>query len=91
VQYLQPSIQQLKLTAEDFGCATMPVLVIHGTKDRSGPYGGARDWARLLPNARLLTVHDAAHVPWIEAPGLVLGSIRTFLDGEWPAAAERIA
>ncbi|HZM62793.1 MAG TPA: alpha/beta hydrolase [Vicinamibacterales bacterium] len=91
VQYLQPSIQQLKLTAEDFGCATMPVLVIHGTKDRSGPYGGARDWARLLPNARLLTVHDAAHVPWIEAPGLVLDSIRTFLDGEWPAAAERIA
>ena len=91
VQYLQPSIQQLKLTADDFGRAAMPVLVIHGTKDRSGPYGGARDWARLLPNARLLTVHDAAHVPWIEAPDLVLDSIRTFLDGEWPAAAEVIA
>jgi proline iminopeptidase len=90
VQYLQPSIQQLKLTEHDFSRATMPMLVIHGTKDRSGPYGGGRDWARALPNARLLTVDNAGHVPWIEAPNLVLGAIRTFLDGDWPAAAEAL-
>jgi pimeloyl-ACP methyl ester carboxylesterase len=88
VQYLQPSIQQLKLTNDDYSRATMPVLVIHGNKDRSAPYGGARDWAHVLPNSRLLTVDNAGHVPWIEAPELVLDSIRTFLDGEWPAAAE---
>jgi proline iminopeptidase len=90
IQYLQPSIQQLKLTTVDFGRATMPVLVIHGTKDRSAPYGGGRDWARVLPNARLVTVDHAGHVPWIEAPELVLGSICEFLDGEWPPAAEAI-
>jgi proline iminopeptidase len=90
VQYLQPSIQQLKPSADDFGRATMPVLVIHGTKDRSAAYGGGRDWARALPNARLLTVDNAGHVPWIEAPELVLDSIRTFLDGEWPPAAEAL-
>jgi pimeloyl-ACP methyl ester carboxylesterase len=65
----------------------MPVLVVHGINDRSAPYGAGRDWAALLPNARLLTVDNAGHVPWIEAPELVLGSIRTFLDGEWPALA----
>jgi pimeloyl-ACP methyl ester carboxylesterase len=42
---------------------------------------------RLLPNARLPTVENAAHVPWIEAPGRVFGAIRTFLDGAWPEGA----
>jgi pimeloyl-ACP methyl ester carboxylesterase len=69
----------------------MPVLIIHGTKDRNAPYGGGRDWARAFPNARLLTVENAAHVPWVEAPELVFGSIKAFLDGRWPDEAEKIA
>jgi len=85
---LSPSIQSLKLAAEDFAKATAPVLIVHGTRDRNAPYGGGRDWAALLPNARLLTVPDAAHAPWIEAPELVFQSIETFLDGAWPDAAE---
>ena len=83
-----PSIRSLKLTAEDFAKATAPVLTVHGTKDRNAPYGGGRDWAALLPNARLLTVPNAAHTPWIEAPDLVFKSIDTFLNGAWPDAAE---
>jgi len=91
VGHILPSIQKLTLTEDDFARVTAPVLVIHGTKDRSGPYGAARDWARLLPNARLVTIDNAAHVPWIEAPDLVFGSLATFLAGEWPARAESIA
>ncbi len=79
-----PSIQRLKLGAEELAAVTAPVLTIHGTKDRSAPYGGGRDWARMLPNARLLTVDDAGHAPWIEAPGKVFGAIETFLAGAWP-------
>lgn len=86
--HLAPSIQRLRLTAEDFTKATAPVLIVHGTKDRNAPYGGARDWAARLPNARLVTVPNAAHAPWIEAPELVFGSIQTFLDGAWPDAGE---
>ncbi|HEY7284743.1 MAG TPA: hypothetical protein VH497_04815, partial [Vicinamibacterales bacterium] len=52
------------------------------------PYGGGLDWAASLGNARLLTVENAAHAPWIEAPDLVFGAIRTFLDGSWPTSAE---
>jgi proline iminopeptidase len=89
--HVAPSIARLRLTAEDFARATAPVLIVHGTKDRSAPYGGARDWAASLPNARLLTVPDAAHAPWIEAPELVFGSIRAFLAGAWPAAAETLS
>lgn len=87
---LLPSLHALALTPEDFAAVRAPVLTIHGTRDRSAPYGGAREWAMLLPEARLLTVEGAAHAPWIEAPELVRSAIAAFLDGEWPAAAERV-
>jgi proline iminopeptidase len=83
-----PSIRSLKLTAEDFAKAAAPVLVVHGRKDRNAPYGGGRDWAMQLPNVRLVTVENAAHAPWVEAPELVFGSIQTFLNGVWPPGAE---
>jgi len=67
-----------------------PILIIHGVKDRHAPYGGAREWAIGLPDARLVTIHDAAHMPWIEAPDAVFNSIATFLGGAWPEAALRI-
>ena len=44
-----------------------------------------------MPDARLVTVENAAHVPWIEAPEKVFGSIETFLDGAWPEAAQKVA
>jgi pimeloyl-ACP methyl ester carboxylesterase len=59
-------------------------------KDRNAPYGAGRDWAMQLPDARLVTVENAAHAPWIEAPELVFGSIKAFLDGAWPEAAEQV-
>lgn len=88
--HVAPSMQRLHLQAEDFSRATAPILVVHGTKDRNAPYGGGRDWASRLPNARLLTVPNAAHAPWIEAPELVCGSIRAFLEGAWPDSAEKL-
>lgn len=82
-----PSIQRLRF---DFAKVTAPVLTIHGDKDRSAVYSGAREWAMRLPDARLVTVHDAAHGPWIEAPEMVFGAIETFLGGSWPEAAEKV-
>ena len=86
-----PSLKSLNLDPQEVAKVTSPVLTIHGRKDRSAPYGGAREWAFMLPNARLLTVENAAHAPWIESPELVLGAVKTFLDGEWPEAAEKVA
>jgi proline iminopeptidase len=85
-----PSLQRLQLTAEDFAKVQAPVLTIHGRKDRSSAYGGGRDWTLRLPNARLVTVDRAAHVPWIEEPEGVFGAIETFLDGGWPEMAEKV-
>lgn len=88
--HLEPSIQRLHLTPEDFRKAIAPALIVHGDRDRNAPYGGARDWAASLPDARLVTVENAAHAPWIEAPELVFGSIETFLSGVWPEEAKSL-
>jgi proline iminopeptidase len=85
-----PSIQGLHLTEAELSKVKSPVLTIHGARDRQAPYGGGREWALMLPNARLVTVENAAHVPWIEDPETVFGSIETFLGGAWPEAARTV-
>jgi proline iminopeptidase len=85
---IYPSIQRLNFG--DIAKAQAPVLTIHGVEDRSAAYGGGREWAMMLPNARLVSVEKAGHAPWVEAPELVFGSIRTFLGGAWPGAAEEV-
>jgi pimeloyl-ACP methyl ester carboxylesterase len=85
-----PSIQRLHLAPEDLAEVKTPVLTIHGTRDRSAPYGGGRDWALMLPNARLVTIENAARAPWIEARETAFGSIETFLDGAWPRTARKV-
>jgi pimeloyl-ACP methyl ester carboxylesterase len=90
LEHILPSIQQLNLTVEELALVKTPVLIVHGTKDRSAPDGGGREWALILPNARLVTVEDAAHAPWIEAPEQVFGSIMAFVDGAWPVAAQKV-
>ena len=90
IENILPSIQGIHLGAADVSKILAPVLSIHGTRDRQAPYGSGREWALILPNARLLAVENAAHVPWIEAPEQVFGGIDTFLDGAWPEAAQMV-
>jgi pimeloyl-ACP methyl ester carboxylesterase len=89
-QHLFTSINAVDITPADLARITMPVLVIHGTKDRNAPYGSGREWAMSLPNARLVTVEGAAHVSWADDPIAVFGSIREFLRGNWPLGAEKV-
>jgi pimeloyl-ACP methyl ester carboxylesterase/ketosteroid isomerase-like protein len=70
------------------GTVNVPVLVIHGTFDRNAPYGSGREWARTLPNARLLTVPGAGHQSWSDEPAIVFSAIRQFIRGDWPPSAE---
>jgi proline iminopeptidase len=84
------SIQMVHLTKEEIARVAMPVLTIHGTKDRNAPYGGGREWAMTLPNARLLPVPGGAHQSFDEYPEIVLPAIDQFLKGSWPQGAERV-
>ena len=73
------------------GVVKRPVLTIHGKKDRNAPYGAGLEWAQRLPNARLLTLENAAHNSWADEPEKVVKAIDTFLKGKWPESAEKIA
>ena len=86
-----PSIQKLNITKKQISRVTMPVLTIHGRKDRGVPYGSSREWVYTLPNARLLTLDNGGHMPWIEDPQKVFAAIRVFLKGGWPAEAEVVS
>jgi pimeloyl-ACP methyl ester carboxylesterase len=85
-----PALSAARLRAEDVRAVTMPVLTIHGRRDRSAPYEGGRDWVRILPDARLVSVDEAGHMPWIEKAHEVRRAIETFLAGKWPAEATEV-
>jgi len=88
-QALMPTDVALDVPNESIAKVTMPVLTIHGRKDRNAPYGGGREWDTLLPDARLITIDGAAHMSWVEFPEIVFLSIDAFLKGQWPEKAEK--
>ncbi len=89
-QNILPSIVHLDLRQDDIDQVRVPVLTVHGRRDRNAPYGAGRDWAARLREARLLTIAEAAHFPFVERPDVVGPAVREFLDGVWPDAAEVI-
>jgi pimeloyl-ACP methyl ester carboxylesterase len=85
------SIAKVRFDRESVRRLTFRVLTVHGTKDRNAPYGGGREWASILPDARLFTVSGAAHAVLLERPDVVLPALRTFLGGLWPDNATRVS
>lgn len=86
-----PSLLALRIPAGALAAATIPMLIIHGVRDRSSPFAGGRAWAERWGNARLLSVGDSAHAPWIEAPEQVATALACFLSGEWPTTASIVS
>jgi proline iminopeptidase len=84
------SVQKLDVPRERIARLRQPGLTIHGTSDRNAPYGGGREWAFLLPDARLVTVQGAAHQVFAERPEVVRPAVEQFLAGRWPAGAEKV-
>jgi pimeloyl-ACP methyl ester carboxylesterase len=85
------SVQKLDIPKEKIAAIKVPVLTIHGTKDRNAPYGAGREWALTLANARLLTIKGGAHQAFDEFGDIVVPAVRRFLAGNWPESAERVA
>ncbi|SIT66563.1 alpha/beta fold hydrolase [Microbacterium sp. RU33B] len=76
--------QASRLDAGMLADITVPVLVVHGTKDRNVPYRHAENAMRALPHARLVTVTGADH--WTTpADRQAREALRTYLD-EMPSA-----
>ncbi len=69
---------------------SVPALVLQGTGD-SASTKGARQWALWLPDARVMMLPPPALFPWLGDATRFRDAARTFLEGDWPAAAERPA
>lgn len=66
---------------------SLRTLIIHGAADPI-PLTTAEEWAATLPNARLLTLSNVGHFPYLEAPEQFFAAIDVFLAGTWPAEAK---
>lgn len=76
------------ITPVDLADLELPVLTIHGTKDRNAPYGSGREWAASLPGARLSTMEGMAHAVHYEID--LTPTLETFFGGAWPAGVETV-
>lgn len=79
------SVQQLKTDSlwPIIEKIPIPVLTIHGKKDRNAPFGSGKEWATRLNRAKLVVIQGAGHLPWIENSDLVMSSIRVFLSQKY--------
>ena len=61
------------------GSITVPVLLLHGEKDRLVPIGASRAVAAANPSWRFRVAPDAGHVPQLEVPEWTAGQILDWL------------
>ncbi|HEX2980059.1 MAG TPA: alpha/beta hydrolase [Anaerolineaceae bacterium] len=59
----------------------VPTLVVHGMHDLL-PVEAAQEWVENLPQARLLRLEDAGHMPHREAPEAFFPALQAFFSGE---------
>lgn len=67
-----------------------PTLVIQGDRDFAASPDGARRWAELIPNARLIMLSGAGHLTYVERNDRVLPALMRFFLGEWPPEAMQL-
>jgi pimeloyl-ACP methyl ester carboxylesterase len=66
------------------GAADIPTLLIWGTRDRAVLPASADALRRAIPQAELIWIHGAGHLPYEECPEEFNRAVSKFL---WPAAA----
>lgn len=59
---------------------TVPVLLVHGDRDRLVPVAAARDIARRHPAWRYLELADVGHVPQLQVPDQLATEVLGWLD-----------
>jgi len=67
----------------------VPALVIEGEKTNV-PLDATREWAKAIPNARILLVPNAGHLVLEEQPRAI-DEIAAFLRDQWPAGSSPVS
>jgi len=56
-----------------------PTLIVWGERDAMIPFSNAQDYAKTIPNSRIVSFGDLGHVPMEEAPARALAPVLAFL------------
>jgi proline iminopeptidase len=64
----------------------IPTLVMEGAETRV-PLDATEEWARVMPDARLLLLPGSGHQTWLEGGSAFFEAVEGFLAGHWPTAA----
>jgi pimeloyl-ACP methyl ester carboxylesterase len=67
----------------------VPVLLVHGDRDRLVPVAAARDIARRHPSWRYLELADVGHVPQLQVPEKLAAEVLGWLDDTAAVRAAR--
>lgn len=65
---------------DDLANIASPTLLVWGERDRIVPFRLAAEWERVLPNARLVPLPRAGHVPMFDVPEELTAAVVEFLD-----------
>jgi proline iminopeptidase len=57
---------------------TVPALLLNGAQDPR-PISATERLAERLPDARLVTIEECGHFPWLEQPAATRDALRAFL------------
>lgn len=75
-----PNVDGLTLTPELLGSVDVPTLFLWGANDGFGGDANARLVTGMMPDAELVMIPEAGHLPWLDAPKLIAERTREFLN-----------
>jgi 2-hydroxy-6-oxonona-2,4-dienedioate hydrolase len=84
-----PAGELVTLSGSLLASVTTPTLFLWGNDDGFGGEDNARLVSGLLPNARLVMLPNAGHLPWLDDPGLVAERTADFLAADVVAPSTR--
>jgi len=83
---LMPHLDEVTLTDELLSSVTTPTLFLWGADDGFGGPANAQRTSALLPDAELVVMPEAGHLPWLDDPAFTAQRTTAFL-GSIPGAA----
>ena len=78
---LLPNVEKVSLTWELLAKVSTPTLFLWGADDGFGGEDHARDVVGHMPNAELVMIPRAGHLPWLDVPELAAEKTAIFLTG----------
>ena len=80
-------VARADVTAE-LAAVTAPTLLVWGARDGVVPIGEASIWLERMPDARLIVIPGAGHVPMVDSPVELAEAIRPFLEERFDEARD---